>query len=345
MIYLLCTGTTACSVLNRPLTWPSSAEPVVGFRSLFKSGHLRLYDWCMRFFESGGVRLSVIGLGTWQFGSREWGYGRTYASTTAEQLVIRAAELEINLVDTAEMYAGGESERILGKAIIGDRDRYFVATKFAPFLPLPSVLVSRSYRSAARLGISRIDLLQMHWPNPFLPVSVQIRGMATVLERGLAKNIGVSNYSLSQWLSAEKSLGHPIISNQVHYSLLSRRADRELVPYAQAHDRLVIAYSPLEQGALTGKYGLDNRPGGVRRLNKHLKSGGIAKAMPLMSALAEVAKANSASISQIALAWLVSQPNVVAIPGASSVAQLESNAAAADLELSRAAWDHLSSFK
>ncbi len=299
----------------------------------------------MRYVEALGARISVIGLGTWQFGSREWGYGPDYAGKTALELVHRSLELGINLIDTAEMYGRGNSEKICGRAISADRESYFMATKFTPLLPLPPVLITHGYRSASRLGVKEIDLYQMHWPNPAFPISMQIRAMGTLLERGLVKNVGVSNYSLTQWLKAEKALGHPILSNQVHYSLLSRKPDLELVPYAQANSRIIIAYSPLEQGALTGKYGVHSQKTGVRRVNKFLRPQGIAKTAPLMEELVRIAEEKSASVSQVALAWLVSQPNVVAIPGASAVKQLEMNAASSDLELTDAQWETLASYR
>ena len=299
----------------------------------------------MRFVEALNARLSVIGLGTWQFGSREWGYGSDYAEKTALELVQRASELGINLIDTAEMYGRGNSERICGRAIASDRASYFIGTKFTPLLPLPAVAITHGYKSASRLGVQEIDLYQMHWPNPAFPISMQIRAMGTLLERGLIKNVGVSNYSLSQWLRAERALGHPILSNQVHYSLLSRKPDLELVPYAQANSRVIIAYSPLEQGALTGKYGVHSKKTGVRRVNKFLRPQGIAKAAPLMEEMVKIADEMSATVSQVALAWLVTQPNVVAIPGASAIRQLEMNAASADFELSDKQWETLASYR
>src|SRR5688572_27032723 len=112
----------------------------------------------MRFVEAGGVRVSAIGLGTWQFGSREWGYGDEYAERTAVEITQRALDLGINLVDTAEIYAFGRSEKIVGRAIAGRRDDAFVATKVFPVLPLSPIVQQRGIASAARLGVRAIDL-------------------------------------------------------------------------------------------------------------------------------------------------------------------------------------------
>ena len=288
----------------------------------------------MRFVEAGGVRLSAIGLGTWQFGSREWGYGDEYAEGTAIEITQRALELGINLIDTAEIYAFGRSERIVGRAIIGRRDEAFLATKVFPVLPLAPIVEQRGRASAERLGVREIDLYQVHWPNPVVPLGQTMDGMARLQRAGLVKHVGVSNFDLARWKDAERALGGPVLSNQVQYSLVTRKPDRELLPWAQANDRIVIAYSPLAQGFLSAKYDATNAPGGVRAGNSLFLPENLERAQPLFAALREVAARHDATPSQIALAWVLRRPNVVAIPGASSVAQLEANAAAADLELS-----------
>jgi aryl-alcohol dehydrogenase-like predicted oxidoreductase len=289
----------------------------------------------MRYVEVNGVRLSVIGLGTWQFGSKDWGYGTEYAQTEAGKIVDRALALGVNLIDTAEIYGKNESERIVGRAIAGRRDEVFVATKFAPITPLASVVEKHGRASAERLGIDAIDLYQMHWPNPLVPIGEQMRGMKHLLDAGVVKHAGVSNYSLSRWRAAEHALHAPVFSNQVQYSLAARKPDAELVPYAQANDRLVIAYSPLAKGLLSGRYHAADLPRDSARANDPLfLPDNVVSAHDLIETLKAVGKAHDATASQVALAWVVSHPHVVAIPGASSVAQLESNCAAADLVLS-----------
>jgi aryl-alcohol dehydrogenase-like predicted oxidoreductase len=288
----------------------------------------------MKFVEVGGARISAIGLGTWQFGSREWGYGDDYAEGTAIEITQRALDLGINLIDTAEIYAFGRSERIVGKAIKGRRDEAFLATKVFPVMPLSSIVQQRGVASADRLGVEQIDLYQVHWPNPVVPVSQPMAGMQRLQRTGLVKHVGVSNFSLAKWQEAEAALGGPVLSNQVQYSLVTRKPDRDLVPWAQDHDRLVIAYSPLAQGFLSARYDGTNTPGGVRSSNSLFLPENIERAQPLLTALKEIAVSHSATPAQVALAWVIRRRNVVAIPGASSVAQLEANAAAADLDLS-----------
>lgn len=291
----------------------------------------------MRFVEVAGLRLSAIGLGTWQFGSKEWGYGREYAQQVAGPIVRRALELGVNLVDTAEIYAMGESERIVGGAIAERREDVFLATKLFPIVPLSPVVQWRGVQSAVRLGVERIDLYQVHWPNPVMPLPSTMRGMRALLECGLVANVGVSNFSADLWRRAENSLGSPVVSNQVEYSLACRKPDRPggNVAYAQAQDRIVIAYSPLAKGLLGGRYDADHPPSGsARTTNPLFLPENLERANGLVEALRSVAAEHDATPAQIALAWLIRRPNVVAIPGASSIEQVERNIEAADIELS-----------
>lgn len=289
----------------------------------------------MRFVEVNGVRLSVIGVGCWQFGSSDWGYGNAYGDKTAADIVHRALDLGVNLVDTAEIYARGASESIVGRAIAERRDDVFVATKLTPIWPDAGRTYEHGRLSAMRLGIDTIDLYQVHFPNPAMPPSQTMKGMRRLQDEGLVRNVGVSNYSASQWRSAEDALGSPVLSNQVRFNLVQRKPEKEVLPHAQAADRVVIAYSPLAQGLLGGRYDADNRPSSPTRLTNPLfLPENLARATPLIETLRQVASAHDATPAQVALAWLVRQPNVVAIPGASSVEQLERNVAAADLDLS-----------
>jgi aryl-alcohol dehydrogenase-like predicted oxidoreductase len=285
----------------------------------------------LKFTEVGGARVSVVGLGTWQFGSTEWGYGDAYARGEAVSIVHRALDLGINLIDTAEIYGLGRSERIVGEAIRGRRDETFVATKLFP-VGLPFQVESRTRRSLKRLGIERADLYQLHWPSPLFPPGATMPRMRRLVESGLVGHAGVSNHSLAQWQAAERAFGGAILSNQVQFSLLNRRPDQELVPWAQREGRIVIAYSPLAQGLLSGHY-QSAAPSNFRRFRPAFSAAARARLEPLLKALREVAGHHGATEAQVALAWLIRKPNVVVIPGASSVKQLEQNVAAADLEL------------
>jgi aryl-alcohol dehydrogenase-like predicted oxidoreductase len=285
----------------------------------------------MKFVEVGGARLSAIGLGTWQFGSTEWGYGKDYASGEAGAIVKRALELGVNLIDTAEIYGIGRSERIVGEAIRGHRDKVFLATKLFP-IGLPFQVQGRARASAKRLGVDHLDLYQLHWPGPFFPPGSTMPRMKRLLDSGLVGHIGVSNHNLAQWQAAERALGGPVLSNQVRFSLIARAPEHELLPWAQREGRLIIAYSPLGQGLLSGKY-QKSPPRNFRRARRAFSDESRKRLQPLVDALGEIGAKHGATNSQVALAWLIRKPNVVAIPGASNVRQLEENVAAADISL------------
>ena len=279
-------------------------------------------------------RISKIGLGTWQFGSKEWGYGDPYAAGEARAIVRRALDLGVTLFDTAEIYGFGRSERILGEALGDDIESVFLATKILPLLPFAPVVEQRAVASANRLGARRLDLYQVHQPNPVIGDTTTMRGMQALQRVGLVGEVGVSNYSLDRWRSAEAALGGRVLSNQVRYSLVDRSPERDLLPYAEAQDRVIIAYSPLAQGLLSGRYQAGTRPTNrVRGANPLFLPENLDRVGDLIGVLREVADAHAATPAQIALAWVIHSPAVTAIPGASSVEQLERNVAAADIDL------------
>src|SRR5712671_1180311 len=145
----------------------------------------------MKYVEVGGVRLSAIGLGTWQFGSTEWGYGKEFASREAGAIVKRALDLGVNLIDTAEIYGLGRSEKIVGEAIRGRRDEVFVATKLFP-IGLPFQVQRRAQASARRLGVSHLDLYQLHWPGALFPPGLTMARMGRLHDSGFLGHVGVS---------------------------------------------------------------------------------------------------------------------------------------------------------
>jgi aryl-alcohol dehydrogenase-like predicted oxidoreductase len=288
----------------------------------------------MRYVETAGTRVSAIGLGCWQFGSRDWGYGTKYAQRTAVDLVHGALDLGVNLVDTAEVYAHGVSETIVGRALEGRRSEAFLATKVLPVWPTASRVEEHGRLSALRLGVDVIDLYQVHWPNPVVPLSTQMEGMRRLLDAGLVRHAGVSNFSVKRWAAAEHELGRAVLSNQVQFSLLASKPSTAAVPYAQERDRLVIAYSPLAKGLLGGRYGPDSLPAAsARRMDPLWLPDNVRRAMPVIETVKRIADAHAATPAQVALAWVIQHPNTVAIPGARSVEQLRHNAEAADLDL------------
>ncbi|PRY43157.1 aryl-alcohol dehydrogenase-like predicted oxidoreductase [Geodermatophilus tzadiensis] len=288
----------------------------------------------MRTLDVDGLGpVSRIGLGTWQFGSREWGYGEAYATGAAKDVVRRARDLGVTLFDTAEVYGFGRSERILGEALGEERADVVVASKLFPVAPFPPVVRRRLEGSARRLGLERVPLYQVHQPNPVVPDTVTMPGLRTLLDEDRIGAVGVSNYSLDRWRAADAALGRPVVSNQVQFSLARPGALADLVPFAEREGRVVIAYSPLAQGLLGGRYDAGHRPGGVRAANPLFGTENLRRVQPLLDVLREVADAHGVRPGTIALAWLVSLPRVVVIPGASSVEQVEANAAAGEVDL------------
>lgn len=287
----------------------------------------------MRYLDVDGRRISVVGLGCWQFGEPGWGYGHEFAAPESVALIRRALELGVTFLDTAELYGRGASESLVGAALEGWDGEVFVATKFLPLLPVPGNLVAHLERSLQRLSRPVADLYQLHFPNPVVPLRVQMEGLRRALAGGLTRYVGVSNFSLSRWRRSERLLGIPILSNQVRYNLLQAGPEAGLLGYAQRSGRLLIAYSPLAQGLLGGRYRPDNLPGGTRRTNYLFTKEGLQAAAPILDTLREVAAGRGTTPAAIALAYLVAQPRVLVIPGAKSVAQLEANVAAAEIEL------------
>lgn len=289
----------------------------------------------MRYLDIGNEKkISKIGLGTWQFGSKAWGYGEAYAEHVAHAIVRRALELGVTLFDTAEIYNAGRSERILGRALSEDWESVFLADKIFPVVPAAPVVKQRAIASANRLGVSRLDLYQVHYPNPLVRDGVMMRGMRSLQHAGLIDEVGVSNYSVARWRAAENALRSRVLSNQVPYNLVDRWPEHDLLPFAESHGRVIIAFSPLAQGLLSGRYDRTNRPADVvRETSPYFFPENMERAKPLIAVLREVADAHSATPAQIALSWVIHRPVVAAIPGASSLEQLESNVAAAEIQL------------
>ncbi|MFX0067337.1 MAG: aldo/keto reductase [Candidatus Hermodarchaeota archaeon] len=285
---------------------------------------------------SSTVKVSQIGLGAMQLGSREWGYGKEFNRDTAIKIIHRALELDINLIDTAEIYAGGESERIIGEAIKGyDRESIIITSKFFPKAIRPSSVVKALKKSLNRLQTSYVDIYLIHWPLPTPPIGRTLRHMEKMVDEGLIRFIGVSNFPKQRLEKAQSvMLKHKVEVNQVQYSMVKNVIERELLPYARSENKLIMAYSPLAQGWLTGKYSADKPgPKGIRRLNRLFTKKNLLRGEPLLNTLHEIAQENQITMAQLALSWTIRDPTVVAIPGAKSVTQLEDNANAADFQL------------
>ena len=295
----------------------------------------------MKYVQLGGRRVSAIGLGTWQFGSAEWGWGADFGPADARAVVERALEVGVSFFDTAEIYGRGRSEEILGAALREAGSEAMVASKVWPTRMTAQAVVDAAERSRDRLGRATIDLYQIHWPNPLAPLSWTMAGMRRLLSQGTIGAVGVSNFSLGQWRRSERVLGQAVVSNQVHYHLLRRSPEDVLLPYAAGLGRTIIAYSPLAQGFLAATHSGRSPRIPVREWNSLFDPRAIQKAEPLFQALRSVAAEHGATSAQVALAWTIRDGNVIAIPGARRPHQVEENTAAADIELTADQVDRL----
>jgi len=283
-----------------------------------------------------GLKISQIGIGTWQFGDKWWGWGKGYGEEDAINAVKRAVELGVNFIDTAEIYGNGLSEKIVGKAVRDMREQVVIATKVWPTHATYNGVIKACEKSLKRLGVKYIDLYQVHWPNPVIPISQTMRAMEHLVREGKINYIGVSNFSLSQLKKAQEALkSEQVVSNQVKYNMLEREAEKELIPYAEKEGITIIAYSPLAQGLLTGKYNVENIPkDAVRKINILFEKRNMARLQKLLDTLREIANRYNATPAQVALNWLIKRKEIVAIPGVKNPRQAEDNARAGEFRLS-----------
>ncbi len=280
------------------------------------------------------VKASQIGLGTWQFGSKGWGYGTDFNKADAISIVHKALELGINIIDTAEAYGFGKSERIIGEAIKGyDREKIIITTKFLPMAIRPSSVVKALNKSLKRLNTGYIDIYLIHWPAPWL-VGRVLNHMEKMVDEGLIRLIGISNFNLKRLQNAQKKMhNHRVQVNQVNYSMARNKAENDLLPYTQREKITLMAYSPLGQGWLTGKYTAGNSPKGIRRRNRLFSKRNYKRGERLLSIIREIAEDHQVTMAQIALNWVTKNPTVIAIPGAKNLAQLEGNVVSTEFEL------------
>jgi len=230
-----------------------------------------------------GEHISAIGLGTWAI--------RDYRK--ALQAYLEAIRLGLDNIDTAEMYDNGGAERFVGELIkITGRTGVFITTKLLPqrFRSREST-IKAARLSLERLGIKEADLILIHWPDDLASIEEQARNLEALVEEGLTRYIGVSNFTLEELERARSALRkNDIVVNQVKYSILDKSVEREMLPYAIREGITIQAYTPLERGAVI-------RIGKVR----------------------EIASKYGKTPAQVALNYLISKPRVVAIPKAEKV--------------------------
>jgi len=247
----------------------------------------------------------------------------------------KAIERGINFIDTAEIYGRGKSEKIVGEAIRGHREEVVIASKVSPFNLGHRGVMKAAERSLRRLEIDTIDLYQIHFPNPLFPIQNTMKAMKKLVKQGRIRSVGVSNFNLKKLKDAQEALAPiELVSNQVRFNLLDREIEQGLLPYANTERITIIAYSPLAQGLLTGKYKSDSRPTSfIQGVNPGFSSRNLTRLAEVNRALSESAKAHGKTPSQVALNWLICKDNIVAIPGVKNAEHAISDAGAVDWRL------------
>ncbi|MBI3860104.1 MAG: aldo/keto reductase [Thaumarchaeota archaeon] len=246
--------------------------------------------------------MSTIGMGTWRMGTFR------QPSERAEEVKVlrRGLDLGMNLIDTAEIYAGGKAEEVVGEVIKGERNNVFVATKVSAGHLRAGDVAAACQNSLRRLGTSYIDLYQVHWPNPGVPIRETMGAMEKLVEEGKVRYIGVSNFGVGETEEARAVLRkNELASNQVEYSLLNRGAETEVLPYCEREKVTLIAYTPLARGDISG----------VKIPKKLQDKYGMTTA-------------------QLMLNWVTRSEAVVAIPKSAKIAHTEENAASVSVRFS-----------
>lgn len=293
---------------------------------------------------ASGIRVSVLGFGAWQIGDPQyWGED---AETNAQGAVDAALEAGINFFDTAEMYGDGGSEEALGKALGARRDEVVIASKVSPQHCAPEQLRTACEASLKRLGTDYIDLYQVHWPFREPSFEAAYDTLDRLRREGKIRAIGVSNFGacdLTDWLAAGEAA-----SNQLGYNLIFRAVEYNIAPLCRRSHVGIIAYMPLMQGLLSGRWArLDDIPL-VRRRTRHFSSkregtrhgerGCERLLMQTLNALRSFSDAIGLPMATVALCWLLAQPGVSsAIIGARKPGQITRNIEAATLNIGPAA--------
>lgn len=288
------------------------------------------------------MQLTTVGLGTWALGGPwEYGWG-PQDDEEALGAILEALDLGINWIDTAPAYGLGHSEELVGRALRQTTHRPYIATKCGilwnekkeKVVHLKRDSIRREcHDSLRRLGVERIDLYQMHWPDPDPDIEEAWEEMARLVEEGKVRYIGVSNYSVAQMERVAKI--HPIASLQPPYSMLRRDAERELLGYCAKHGIGVVVYSPMQRGLLTGKFNAERlaalAPDDHRRRAPEFQEPQFSATMELVDGLKGIAERNGRTVAQLAVSWVLRRPEVTAaIVGARRPGQIAETAPASD---------------
>jgi aryl-alcohol dehydrogenase-like predicted oxidoreductase len=293
---------------------------------------------------TNGVAVTPLCIGTWAWGDKLfWNYGNDYGVEQIQDAFNAALASGITFFDTAEIYGMGLSEKFLGEFIQKTNQKVQIATKYAP---IPWRFKGEAVRDALtaslkRLQVERVDLYQVHWSFAFLMSQhTLMNALADAVQEGRVTSVGVSNYSAEQMREAHQILaqrGVTLAVNQVNYSLLTRQIENNgVMDVARELGVTILAYSPLAQGLLTGKYRENGgvKATGARKLIPQFQPDGLRKIEALLSLLEQIGDKYGKSPAQVALNWLIAQGNVIPIAGSKSADQVRQNAGALGWRLS-----------
>ncbi len=291
-----------------------------------------------------GPSVTPLCIGTWAWGDKLfWNYGKNYGSTQVREAFKVAWEVGITFFDTAEVYGFGLSEDLLGQFMQQSDRPVQIATKYGP---APWRFTAQSVSDALtaslkRLGVERVALYQVHWPfSFFMSQETLMNALADEVKRGRIEAVGISNYSADEMRQAHQLLaarGVRLAVNQVRYSLLSRQIESNgILDTARQLGVTILAYSPLSQGLLTGKYTPDSSETlrDARRIDPRFSKDGLKKIEPVISLLRQLGEKHGHTPAQVALNWLIAQGNVIPIAGAKTAEQVRQNGGALGWRLS-----------
>ncbi len=296
-----------------------------------------------------GPTVPPLCLGTWAWGDTLfWNYGKNYGAAEVEAAFKAALEEGVSFFDTAEVYGNGLSEELLGKFMQQTEQPVLVATKYGP---MPWRVFGQSVADALtaslkRLMVPKITLYQVHWPFTFfMTQETLMNALADEVEQGRIEAVGVSNYSAKELREAHGILakrGVNLAVNQVRYSLLSRQIESKgILDTARELGVTILAYSPLAQGLLTGKYSAGKSPSGARQFDSRFKESGWEKIAPVMSLLRQIGEKYDKTPGQVALNWLVCRGGVIPIAGVKTAEQVKENVGAIGWEMNEEEFNSL----
>jgi len=302
---------------------------------------------------SSGIEVSVIGLGCWAMGGWMWGGTDDEKAIAA---IHKAIDIGMTLLDTAPVYGFGYSEKIVGKAIQGRRDEVILATKCGLVWDHPTEQLSmidkegqKIYRdltkksvlreadeSLRRLNTDWIDIYQCHRPDDLTPADETMEALNLLLKQGKIRAIGVSNFSVEQITDFRRH--GPVHSDQPRYSMLDREIEPEILPYCRKNNVAILAYSPLEQGILSGKVTLDRKfpPSDYRGDRPWFQENNLRRVLDFLDKLKPIAADHGKNLAQLAINWVICQDELmVPLVGARNPQQVSENAGAADWRLTQ----------